>query len=465
MLIVNAILANPGKHTEFLAGDAVLIQGEHIAAIGDSAALRARFPQEEVLDARGGLVLPGLICAHTHFYGAFARGMALPGEPPANFPQILERLWWHLDKRLGPEDIQASALIFLCDALRHGTTTLIDHHASPNAIAGSLDLIAAACTQAGVRACLCYEVTDRDGLEKAQAGLRENERFIRLVRHLAEQAANAQLAKDSPPPPAHKAEKGTTNLTAMMGLHASMTLSDATLEAAAGIARDLGVGCHIHVAEDKADVKDSLQRSGLPVVERLSRFGVLGPKTIAAHCVHVSREEIDLLQSTGTWVVHNPRSNMNNAVGTAPVPAMLMAGLPVGLGNDGFSMNMFQEMKAAYLVHKQATGDPRTLGADQVMEMQWGNNGRLAQAIWGVALGRIAVDAPADLVILDYLPPTPLTAGNLPWHVIFGVDGEHVHTTIAAGRVLMRNRQLLTLDEERIHAQARELASRLWQRL
>jgi len=285
------------------------------------------------------------------------------------------------------------------------------------------------------------------------------------VRHLAEQAANAQLAKDSPPPPAHKAEKGTTNLTAMMGLHASMTLSDATLEAAAGIARDLGVGCHIHVAEDKADVKDSLQRSGLPVVERLSRFGVLGPKTIAAHCVHVSREEIDLLQSTGTWVVHNPRSNMNNAVGTAPVPAMLMAGLPVGLGNDGFSMNMFQEMKAAYLVHKQATGDPRTLGADQVMEMQWGNNGRLAQAIWGVALGRIAVDAPADLVILDYLPPTPLTAGNLPWHVIFGVDGEHVHTTIAAGRVLMRNRQLLTLDEERIHAQARELASRLWQRL
>lgn len=446
MLLINAILANPAQKTEFLAGDALLIKDGRIAEIGDGDMLRGRYPAEEVLDANGGLVLPGLVCAHTHFYGAFARGMSLPGEPPANFPQILERLWWHLDKRLQPEDIQASAMIFLCDAIRHGTTALIDHHASPNAIAGSLDIIAAACLQAGVRACLCYEVTDRDGTEKAQAGIRENERFIRKAAAQQDQGAGKQLA-------------------AMMGLHASMTLSDATLETAAGIARDLNVGCHIHVAEDKADVADSLRRSGLPVVERLARFGVLGPKTIAAHCVHVSQAEIDLLRSTGTWVVHNPRSNMNNAVGTAPVPLMLAAGLPVGLGNDGFSMNMFQEMKAAYLVHKQATGDPRTLGADQIMGMQWTNNGRLARALWGEDLGRIAVGAPADLVVLDYLPPTPLTAGNLPWHVIFGIDGEHVHTTIVAGRVLMRNRRLLTLDEERIYAQARELASRLWQRL
>ncbi len=458
MLITNAILANPGQQTRFLDGDALLIQADCITEIGYTNVLRTKYPEEDRLDAKGGLVLPGLICAHTHFYGAFARGMALPSEPAANFPQILERLWWRLDKLLQPDDIQASAEIFLCDAIRHGTTTLMDHHASPNAIGGSLDIIAGACTQAGIRACLCYEVTDRDGLDKAQAGIEENVRFIKQVqqRKQARDGTNLQSA--------------ICNLqSALMGLHASMTLSNATLETAAGLARDLGVGCHIHVAEDEADVQDCGERCWMWVVDRLEKFGVLGPQTIAAHCIHVDEIETNLLKSSGTHVIHNPRSNMNNAVGTAPVPDFLAAGIPVGLGNDGFSMNMFQEMKAAYLLHKQASGDPRTLGADQVMEMQWGNNARVAEAVFGTQGtengGRIAVGAQADLVMLDYLPPTPLTAGNLPWHVIFGVEGEHVRTTIVAGRVLMRDRQLLTLDEERIHARSRELAGKLWGRM
>jgi len=337
--------------------------------------------------------------------------------------------------------------VFACDAIRHGTTTVVDHHASPHAIAGSLDLIADAMTQAGLRACLCYEVTDRDGLDKADQGIRENERFIRRC-----QAAGS----------------GCGQFSGMMGLHASMTLSDATLESASGAARDLGVGCHIHVAEDKADVADSLCRSGTGVVERLARAGVLGPQSIAAHCVHVGVPEVGLLRSTGTRVVHNPRSNMNNAVGTAPLPALLAAGIPVGLGNDGFSMDMFQEMKAAYLVHKQVSGDPRTMGADELMQMQWGNNAALARALWGGRTedaGGISLGARADLAILDYLSPTPITSGNLPWHVIFGIDGKHVRTTIAAGTVLMRNRRMLALDEQRIYAQARETAARLWARL
>jgi cytosine/adenosine deaminase-related metal-dependent hydrolase len=157
---------------------------------------------------------------------------------------------------------------------------------------------------------------------------------------------------------------------------------------------------------------------------------------------------------------------MNNAVGVAPVPALLEAGLPVGLGNDGFSMNMFQEMKAAYLLHKQASGDPRTLGADEVTAMQWRHNASTAQILMNEpALGEIAIGAPADLVILDYQAPTPVTAGNLAWHILFGVDGEHVATTIVNGRVLMRDRRLLTLDQERIHAEARQLAGSLWQRV
>jgi len=252
----------------------------------------------------------------------------------------------------------------------------------------------------------------------------------------------------------------------MMGLHASLTLSDATLEAAGGTARELGVGCHIHVAEDKADQRDSLKKSGLRVVERLEKLGVLGEHTIAAHCVHVDAFEVDILRETGTRVVHNPRSNMNNAVGTADVPFMLQRHIPVGLGNDGFSNNMFVEMHAAYLIHKLGQGDPRAMPADTVLRMAVAHNGETAAKVGLPAgLGTLTVGAPADVILVDYVPPTPLTAGNLPWHIIFGVDGTGVDTTIVGGKVLMRGKELLTLDEERICAEARELARKVWARI
>ncbi len=447
MIITNATLANPGRAGQFHEGVTVRIQDGRIASVEATPSGAPSSLGEELIDARGGLVLPGMICAHTHFYGAFARGMSLPGEPAADFPEILRKLWWRLDKLLTMDDIRASALVFLCDAVRHGTTTVMDHHASPNAIDGSLDVIADTVLQAGLRACLCYEMTDRDGDDRAKAGLKENGRFAARVRNLKADAS------------------GRGMLAASVGLHASFTLSDTSLESASGLARDLGLGCHIHVAEDKSDQLDSESRHGYRVVERLNRTTILGPKTIAAHCVHVDDGEIALLESSGTHVVHNPRSNMNNAVGTAPLQRLLAAGLPVGLGNDGFTMNMFQEMKAAYLLHKQASGDPRTLGADTVAAMQWRNNAALAGRLLDVpALGEITPGAPADLIVLDYQAPTPITAGNLPWQLIFGVDGEHVRTTIVNGRVLMRDRELVGLDEERIHAEARRLAAGLWKR-
>jgi putative selenium metabolism protein SsnA len=448
MLITHGTLITMGSPNRVISDGALLIEGERIADLGASAELEARYPDATRLDAGGRLILPGLICAHTHFYGAFARGMALPGEPPANFPEILEKLWWRLDKALWPEDVHYSALVCLVDAVRHGTTTLIDHHASQRSIAGSLDQIAAAVDVAGVRACLCYEVTDRDGKEAMRAGIAENVRFLR--------AARAQQ------------QSGAGRIAATFGLHASLTLSDDTLEACVETAEGLGTGFHLHVAEDKSDVRDSLQKSALRVVERLKKAGILGPATIAAHCVHVDRIETEMLLDSGTMVVHNPRSNMNNAVGTADVPWMLHIGIPVGLGNDGFSNNMFTEMVAAYLVHKQATADPRTLPADRVLKMVWDHNARIARAFFpalGSSFGQLAKGAPADVILVDYAPPTPLTAGNLPWHMLFGFDGTGVDTTIVAGRVLMRRRELLTLDEASIMARARELAGKLWQRI
>jgi putative selenium metabolism protein SsnA len=441
LLITNARLATLGESPELVEDGALLVEGERIAALGATADLSSHYPDAERWDAAGQLVMPASICGHTHFYGAFARGMAIPGEPASNFPEILERLWWRLDKALTLEDVRYSALVCLVDAIRHGTTTLIDHHASPNAIAGSLDVIAEAVQQAGVRASLCYEVTDRDGPERAQAGIAENVRFA--------QGVSAQ-----------------TRLAASFGLHASLSLSAETLADCVAAAGDLGLGFHIHVAEDKADQQDSLQKYRKRVVQRLHDAGILGPKTIAVHCVHVNPHEIDLLVDSGTWVTHQPRSNMNNAVGVAPVEAMLGAGGNVSLGNDGFSNQMFAEMKAAYLVHKLGRGDPRVMPGDLVMKLAYGNNARLVRVFWpDLKLAELSVGAAADLVFLDYYPTTPLTAGNLPWHLLFGLEASAITATVCAGRILMRDRQLLTLDEEAITARSRELAADLWGRL
>ena len=443
MLITHARLATLGDEPLLIADGALLIEGERIAALGTTTALTATYPAAERWDAAGQLVLPASSCAHTHFYGAFARGMAIPGEPAANFPQILERLWWRLDKALTLEDVRYSALVCLVDAIRHGTTTLIDHHASPNAIEGSLDAIAEAVQEAGLRACLCYEVTDRDGPARAQAGIRENVRF----------------AKSQIPNP-------KSQISTSFGLHASLTLSDETLADCVAAARESGLGFHIHAAEDVADQDDSLDKSGQRVIQRLHDAGILGPRTIAAHCVHVDRSEIELLAETGTWVTHQPRSNMNNGVGVAPVETLLHAGVNVGLGNDGFSNFMFAEMKAAYLVHKLAQRDPRAMPGDLVMRLAYAENGRLARVFWpDLRLGELREGAAADLVLLDYYPTTPLTAGNLPWHLLFGIEGSAITATVCAGRVLMRDRVLLTLDEEAITARSRELAAQMWERV
>ncbi|MEM3793919.1 MAG: amidohydrolase family protein, partial [Candidatus Bathyarchaeia archaeon] len=247
---------------------------------------------------------------------------------------------------------------------------------------------------------------------------------------------------------------------------ASLTLSDETLEKCAASAQSLGTGFHLHVAEDRADQEDSLRRSGLRVVERLHRFGILGPGTIAAHCVHINEREMEILKETGTRVVHNPRSNMNNAVGTAPIIEMLGKGIEVGLGNDGFSNNMFVEMHAAYLVHRLARLDPQAIGADLILKMAFTHNAKIASLFWPERpLGIIKSGAWADIVILDYHPTTPLTGQNYPWHIIFGVDGTGVDTVIVGGKILMEKGKILTLDEEEITARSRELASELWRRL
>ncbi len=445
MLITNGTLVTLGVQNQIIPNGAVYIKGDKIIAIGDTNHLIAQFPNQEILDARGKIVMPGNICAHTHFYGAFARGMSLPpGPPPKTFPEILQKLWWRIDRALTLEDSKYSALVCLIDAVKHGTTTLIDHHASPNAIDGSLDAIADAVNESGLRACLCYEVTDRNGVEGANAGIRENVRFLKKTND----------------------ERRTTNhIRATFGLHASFTVSDKTLEKCLTELDGIDSGFHVHVAEDSSDEDDAMQHFGMRVGERLNARGILGAKTIAAHCVHVDVGEIDLFKRTQTKVSHQPRSNMNNAVGVANVLGMMRHGITVGLGNDGFSNNMFSEMKTAYLVHKSHLRDPRVMGADQVFQMAYANNAKICANFWNAPVGELSVGAYADIVLLDYAPFTELTAGNFPWHVIFGVDGSNVTHTICGGELLMKDRELLTLDEEAIAAKALELSRGVWARM
>lgn len=437
MLITNATIVSWGADSAILTDHALYIADGVIRAIGNTDVLVAQYPQAQRLNARGQLVMAGGICAHTHFYGAYARGMAIPGPSPADFPQILKRLWWPLDKALDRESVRASALVCLVDAIRHGTTTLIDHHASPNFIDGSLDVIADAVEQAGLRAVLCYEVTDRDGREKMEAGIAENLRFMQAPRE---------------------------RVVGTFGLHASLTLSDDSLRACAD-ALPTGAGVHIHVAEHEADEEDSVRRYGKRVVGRLADFGLLGPQTITAHCIHIDEAEQQLLRDSRTWVTHQPRSNMNNGVGAAAVDDMLRADIPVCLGNDGFSNNMWAEWKAAYLLQKVVHRDPRRANGVDIAQMAIYHNAALANRFFnGQRMGELTEGSAADLIFVDYHPFTPLTAGNLPWHILFGFEASMVTTTIVQGQVLMRDRQLTTLDEAEIAREALALAPGVWER-
>jgi cytosine/adenosine deaminase-related metal-dependent hydrolase len=286
-------------------------------------------------------------------------------------------------------------------------------------------------------------VTDRDGEEKALRGIAENVRFLERCRR--------QNVADG-------------RVKATFGLHASLTLSERTLERCRQDAPQ-GAGFHIHVAEHEADEYDSLAKSGARVVDRLRRHDILGPKTIIAHAVHVDAREIAELAETHTWVTHQPRSNMNNGVGAAPVESILRAGARMCLGTDGFSHTMWEEWKAAYLLHKVWHRDPRRMPGNDVAQMGAYNNARLAETFFDEApLGVLTPGAYADILFVDYHPHTPLSPGNLPWHIIFGFHESMVTTTIAAGKVLMQDRQLLTLDEPAIAAQARELAPQVWER-
>lgn len=442
MLILNGILITWEAENRILEGHALRIMDGKISEIGEQKEMLIKYPEDEQIDAKGQYVMPGNICAHTHYYGAYARGLAIPDPAPSNFPEILAKLWWPLDKALDEDAVRYSALVHLIDAIKHGTTTLFDHHASPNFIDSSLDVIADAVDLSGLRSVLCYEVTDRDGSEKAKAGIAENVRFIDRVNR--ENIANGRVK-------------------ANFGLHASLTLSAETLDACRDSVGE-GVGFHVHVAEGIADQKDSIEKYDMRVVERMQKHGLLGSKSILAHGVHLDENEICIVADTGTWITHQPRSNMNNAVGVAPIQKMLDSGVNLGIGNDGFTQDMWAEWKLTYLMHKLDQGDPRAMNGMDVIKMGVYNNAELANRYFDERLGELTVGAVADIIFVDYHPFTPMHSGNLPWHILFGFNESMVTSTMVSGKMLMRDRKVLVLDEEEISRKAMEHSDIVWKK-
>ncbi len=442
-VIGHAWVVTLGEKHRVIENGAVAYNRDQILAVGDTAEVRQKYPSAPFVDAGGRTLLPGLINGHMHLYSTFARGIALKDAPPENFVQILERLWWRLDKALTLDDLFLTALVPLLDAVRNGVTTLIDHHASPFAIRGSLNKLRDAFRQVGVRGALCYETSDRDGPQKRDEGLEENAEFIR------------QLKLDPHP-----------DVAGLFGLHASFTLDDTTLRRAAELIKGLGTGAHIHVAEDKADLEDARRRGYRSVVDRLHKHGLTGERSIFAHCVHTDAADRSTLALTRTWVAHNPRSNMGNAVGCADLESMMAEKVPVVFGTDGMAASPLGDFAQANLIHKHHAGDPRKMYGE-IWQMFSQHNPQLASAVFSKPIGVLAEGYAADMVLWNYVPCTPMHAGNTLGHLLFGMTSATVNTSVCQGKVIYKDGVVTGMpetEERQLMRESRRLAAALWER-
>ena len=437
LLVGNGRLITRSEELPYLEDGAVVLDGEVVKEVGPLADLKTKYPDAEFVDAKGGVIMPGLINVHTHIYSGLARGLSINGFNPTNFFEVLDGQWWYIDRHLTLAGTRASADALYMDCIKQGVTTIFDHHASFCEIPGSLFAIAESAKKFGVRSCLCYEVSDRDGQEKADQAVRENKEFITYC------------------------EKNPSDmLAAMFGGHALFTISDRTFEKMVE-ANNGRTGFHIHVSEGMNDVYDSLQNYGRRPVQRLQDHGILGPKTILGHCIHVNTAEMEIIQATGTMCVNNPESNMGNAVGCSPVLHLMKRGITVGLGTDAYTNDMLESLKVALAIQRHNACLPN-VGWGEVTTMLFQNNPAIGEKYFGVPLGKLSPGAAADVIVMDYKPFTPFSGDNIDGHMLFGMTGRQCQTTIVNGKILMKDRELVGIDEEAENAHILEESRKLW---
>ena len=374
-----------------------------------------------IIDCTGKFITKSFANGHHHVYSALARGMPAPVKNPENFPEILQYIWWNLDKALDLETIRASALVTAIACAKNGVTFVIDHHASPNAVEGSLETIAQAFDEVGVGHLLCYEISDRDGLEIAQKGLDETALYL-------------------------------SGREGLVGLHASFTVGNETLKRAVQLAAQTNSGIHIHVAEDISDQENCLKNHGIRVVERLNAAGVMQfPKTILAHCLHLNDQERKLVENSPAWVVENMDSNLNNSVGFFDSRGF---GGNIMLGSDGMYSDMLRSAKAAFFAghNFDSINYSETYRRFRNVHQYLNSSG-------------FAGDRDNNLVVFDYDSPTPLNTSNFLGHFLFGIESRHIAHVISQGKLICEKGRILTVDEDEILKISRTLAKRLWEKL
>lgn len=441
-ILGNARLITQNTTTPYIEDGAVVINGTQIADYGTTTDMKAKYPNAEFEDVKRRVVMPGLINTHTHIYSSFARGLSIPRKhPDRNFIDILENQWWKMDKVLNIEDSRYSAYSTGLESVRYGVTTLFDHHASQHHITGSLFAIDEALDDIGMRHSLCYEVSDRDGEEIAEEAIAENIAFI------------------------DHANKDTTDMKkGLFGLHASFTLSEKTLEKCVSAMGGRENGYHVHTAEGIDDLYDSLAKYNKRVVNRLHDAKILGDHTLSIHNIHINAAEMDILKATNTMTVHNPESNMGNAVGTTPAMMMMDKGLLLGLGTDAYTQDMFESLKVANLTHKNFLCNP-SVGFMESIQMLFQNNPAICARYFEKPMGVIEKGAYADIIVVDYIPHTPLNENTLAGHIMFGLMGRAVDSTIINGKYVMKDRVMQTVDEEAVLAKSCEQSSDFWTRV
>ncbi len=438
-MIKNGLIVTMDRDRRIIADGSVAVDDGRIVSVKRGLARTGK--PEDVIDARGKIVMPGLICSHTHLYRVFLRGAPLKIEPPTDFSQILQRARWPMEEAMTKEDAYASALISCLEFIKTGTTLFADTFAGPNAVLGVLDKIASAVEQSGIRGIIAFEATERRTHAEGARGTKENERFIRKLKK--ERARRVQ---------------------GMFSICASSAVSDELFRYVRELASRYKVSVSIHASEGLADVYHNYEHYGKRAIERLNDTGLLASDVVLAHCVHVNDDELAIIKKRGAKVAHNPMSNMLNAVGVAPVMKMLSVGISVGLGNDGYVFDGFENIRAAYLLQKVALRDPRAISPMEALEMATIRGAEL----YGLQneLGSIERGKLADIIIIDpALAPTPLRSESVVGHIVNAVDGDDVDTVIVGGNVLMRDRKMQTMEEAEVVKVARKSAEKLWQKL
>ncbi|NOZ13359.1 MAG: putative aminohydrolase SsnA [Acidobacteria bacterium] len=411
----------------------IALEHGRIVKIGKNLTISS--PGAAIIPMDGKLVLPGMVCAHNHFYSALARGITADIPPSPDFVSILNNLWWRLDKAIDREILEASAMVGALEAVKAGTTAVIDHHASPEFIEGSLNVLRNAFEKIGLRGILCYETTDRNGEAGMKEGIAENINFAKSI----DRKNDRRL------------------IEAAIGGHAPFTLNDKALEMMKEAIDETGRGIHIHVSEDAYDSAFSHHHYREDPLERLNRFGLLNGKALIVHGVHLTENEINLLNETGSYLIHNPRSNMNNSVGYMEKIRQVKN---LAIGTDGIGSDMFEEFKFACFKQRDAGGP---LWPDSFAEfLQRGN--RILEHYFGEKFGAVKTGYRADFTILDYDSPTPLNADNIAGHLAFGLSARDVNAVMVNGKFIYKNREF-PFDTAEIYAQARKAAAELWTRM